>query len=114
MALVSRCQYCGRNMAASVPCTVATLTIGGEVYERVVFGQEEDQGPYSFSRCPDCAAPLGGLHHLGCDWEQCPRCGGQLLGCGCDVAPVDRAYAPEQSRLQLSLPLEAEAEPGAA
>lgn len=34
-------------------------------------------------RCPDCNVKDGGRHHPGCDKEECPRCGGQLIGCGC-------------------------------
>lgn len=35
------------------------------------------------TRCHDCGADEGGYHHPGCDMEKCPRCGGQLTGCGC-------------------------------
>src|SRR4051794_1913731 len=39
-------------------------------------------------RCHDCNAALGEYHHEFCDAEECPRCGGQRLGCDCpSVAP---------------------------
>jgi Zn-finger nucleic acid-binding protein len=34
-------------------------------------------------RCPDCNIAPGGRHHANCDQEECPKCGGQLLGCSC-------------------------------
>lgn len=33
--------------------------------------------------CHDCGVKEGQLHKLGCDMEQCPKCDGQLISCGC-------------------------------
>ena len=90
-------------MAEAAACTILTLVIEGIIYERLVFGIEERNGKYHFEFCPDCAVPRESLHHIGCDWEACPRCGNQLLGCYCDVAPVEKALTEEESRLQLQL-----------
>jgi hypothetical protein len=43
--------------------------------------------------CPECGAPTGELHELGCDVEQCPYCGGQFISCDC------RRRAPMDDRL---------------
>lgn len=33
--------------------------------------------------CHDCGCEEGQIHKFGCDMEQCPFCGGQLISCGC-------------------------------
>ena len=38
---------------------------------------------YPELRCHDCNVASGGFHHLNCDMEICPRCGGQFFGCSC-------------------------------
>ena len=51
-------------------------------------------------------APPGGWHHYICDWEQCPRCGEQLLGCNCEVEPLKNVVPETYPSWQLALPLE--------
>lgn len=34
-------------------------------------------------QCHDCAVEIGEQHKPGCDMEECPFCGGQLIGCDC-------------------------------
>lgn len=38
---------------------------------------------HATGRCYSCLVADGGYHHPGCGGEACPRCGGQLIGCGC-------------------------------
>jgi hypothetical protein len=58
------------------------IKLKGKVYDRVPFESENPE-----FLCIDCEAAPGEIHDLGCDTEVCPRCGEQLIGCGCLPIP---------------------------
>jgi hypothetical protein len=65
-------------------CSEVPLAIGNSHYMPIRWGQERR---YDFriltELCGDCGVGKGGVHHHGCDLEQCPACGRQLISCGC-------------------------------
>jgi hypothetical protein len=77
------CQRCNQDMMDVDSCTRHSLNIGGTAYFRVKLGSEH-RGLQEFgARCGDCNVTRGSLHHLHCDMEECPKCAGQLIACGC-------------------------------
>jgi len=36
--------------------------------------------------CRGCNVMYGAIHHINCDDEKCPKCGGQILTCNCNGA----------------------------
>lgn len=50
------------------------------------FRAETDPEAFDERACHDCGAAIGEMHHPRCDMEECPRCGGQLLSCPCEVS----------------------------
>jgi len=79
------CQDCGKDMTKVEGCNLTTLVSdNGTEFERVKYGNEEESwGADEGHRCHDCNCSPGQLHHLGCDVERCPKCGNQLISCGC-------------------------------
>ncbi len=72
-------------MLQGIGCNEDAFRVGGSDYEPVRWGDERG---YRFvvhvtSHCGDCGVPMGGVHHHGCDLEQCPACDGQAITCGC-------------------------------
>jgi len=71
-----------------------TVEIEGQTYERIAYGgetrwQQGGDSSYALIPCHDCAAVKGQLHVPGCDVESCPRCGGQMISCGCPITSPD-------------------------
>jgi len=79
---MAKCSRCKKEM-----CDPNTKTC--ETYKVVSFSDGTKMSPIPFTplepevRCHDCGVAAGGFHHVGCDMEICPRCGGQFLGCSC-------------------------------
>ena len=78
------CGACNQEMTDQVGCTLVRYT--EDETDRIPYPADEE-GP-----CHDCGAPPGSLHHPGCDDERCPRCGGQVISCGCAEPDEDAPY----------------------
>jgi hypothetical protein len=76
------CGLCGGEMTEGVSCTPAPLVLHGQPYEPVRWGAERLWRRFA-GPCDDCATPPSGVHHHGCDREECPRCHRQFLSCSC-------------------------------
>jgi HEPN domain-containing protein len=80
--------YNGEQVPRTLPAAIvaaqrqATIELHGKTFDRIRYGEEigwRVQLPY----CGDCLVSPGQFHLDGCDIEDCPRCFGQLLSCGC-------------------------------
>jgi hypothetical protein len=80
-----------------------TVILRGKRYRRIRYGDGREYWGASAKEvteykararmhpCHDCFVIKGELHLDGCDWEQCPRCHGQYLGCPCKLEEEEHA-----------------------
>ena len=108
------CDVCNQDMAKAVSCAERLIEGWGGAWSAVRYGDEQrfidsliycdedccGRHPEAASppvalpeRCGDCGVKQGGWHHLGCDIEECPRCGWQLLSCSCWFADSEDAWS---------------------
>ena len=72
------CNVCGQDMKTAESCTQwAVMLDSGETLGRFRYGSDNAEP------CGDCGVKHGGIHHRFCSKEVCPRCGGQIISCGC-------------------------------
>ena len=95
-------------MRTADSCTVAVLHRDGVAVQMVAWGSERDW-PRSAEpkRCGDCRVMTGGFHHLGCDIQECPRCGHQMITCGCrydEDSPLERDEDEDEDEEELLTP----------
>ena len=91
------CPACGKDKRDAESCGGPLIQVAGEVFERVRFGQESGNRWEDFDFCPECGVSHGGIHHVGCDVEECPRCRTQFLSCDCGEADDGPGNGPEEA-----------------
>ncbi len=75
------CKFCGKEMTLAYSCKRDRDLPG-----QIPYGSETIDWTFEdpSSTCDDCGVKIGGFHHELCDIEECPKCHGQLLTCGCE------------------------------
>jgi len=87
--IMAICKDCKADTFDVETCDVPYILIGEHVYQRDRSHYEHEKCEAAFSthasRCRDCniVNGHGHIHHFGCEIERCPKCGGQLISCGC-------------------------------
>lgn len=78
---MAKCSWCNHEMMDEN--TISCVSNEVVDFNDVILPSIPFCGDELESRCHDCNVKDGGFHHPGCDSECCPKCGGQLISCGC-------------------------------
>jgi hypothetical protein len=65
------------------------IKINGKFYDRVPV---DEMSLGRDNHCGDCGASVGDWHDIGCDQEECPKCHGQLISCGCEWTEFEESF----------------------
>jgi hypothetical protein len=82
---MAKCEICEKNMLKAKGCLHRDYVIEGKRFPALVHIDKYVVSDRDH-RCGDCNAKEGEPHHMGCDQEDCPCCGMQLIMCECDIA----------------------------
>lgn len=82
---MAECYLCKQEMTdpRCTGCLDGMMILFSDCVARPIRYGKETRKWEPQERCPDCGVSLGRVHHPGCDMEQCPKCQGQLISCGC-------------------------------
>lgn len=82
--------YDGRTMIRHWPSEIVAaqelkaIELYASEYARIAYGDEPGYDHALIrEECHDCGVKIGELHVPNCDVENCPRCFGQIITCGC-------------------------------
>jgi hypothetical protein len=93
---LDKCYFCDQKWKSVKSCVAEKVLIGEQEYPQIFYGEEirfyEDgdaeakQKYIAHTRakpCSDCGVVAGSPHHPGCEVEECPKCNGRVISCGC-------------------------------
>jgi hypothetical protein len=88
---MAECKQCGQEMQDAVAC-ISVPFRGGDP---VPYTQERRWAETNTDiaalpeKCHDCWTPTNGVHHPGCDVEECPACHWQAISCMCEASQLE-------------------------
>ena len=85
------CKCCGQDKAEALTCTRAVM-VQRRLVAPVRYGREANARADAPERCPSCGVLKFGIHHPGCEVEECPQCHRLFTDCGCGAEAAALAH----------------------